>query len=134
MVSRGAQRLEEFDVLLVVGMDLLRQYVYHEPSRAIPESIRLVHIDEDPWQLGKNYPVEVGVTGHTKVTLGELGRRNLPIPSAMNSRLRLARERPGMLRPMKRRGTLCEVRSRAATSAPINAIRADGCSVSHPSR
>ena len=68
------KRLEEFDVLLVVGMDLLRQYVYHEPSRAIPESIRLVHIDEDPWQLGKNYPVEVGVTGHTKVTLGELAQ------------------------------------------------------------
>lgn len=66
------ERLKEFDVLLVVGMDLLRQYVYHEPSRAIPEHIRLVHIDEDPWQLGKNYPVEVGVIGHTKVSLDEL--------------------------------------------------------------
>ncbi|MBI2480179.1 MAG: thiamine pyrophosphate-binding protein [Planctomycetia bacterium] len=66
------ERLSAFDVLLVVGMDLLRQYVYHEPSRAIPEHIRLVHIDEDPWQLGKNYPVEVGVIGHTKVSLDEL--------------------------------------------------------------
>ncbi|MBC8352992.1 MAG: thiamine pyrophosphate-binding protein [Planctomycetes bacterium] len=66
------ERLKEFDVLLVVGMDLLRQYVHHEPSRAIPEHIRLVHIDEDPWQLGKNYPVEVGVIGHTKVVLDEL--------------------------------------------------------------
>ncbi len=42
------ERLKEFDVLLVVGMDLLRQYVYHEPARAIPEHIRLVHLDEDP--------------------------------------------------------------------------------------
>jgi benzoylformate decarboxylase len=66
------ERLAEFDVLLVVGMDLLRQYVYFEPSRAIPEHIRLVHIDENPWQLGKNYPVEVGVLGHTKTSLGEL--------------------------------------------------------------
>ena len=66
------ERLAEHDVLLVVGMDLLRQYVFHEPSRAIPEHIRLVHIDEDPWQLGKNYPVEVGVIGHTKVSLDEL--------------------------------------------------------------
>jgi benzoylformate decarboxylase len=66
------ERLQEHDVLLVVGMDLLRQYVHHEPSRAIPEQIRLVHIDEDPWQLGKNYPVEVGVIGHTKIALGEL--------------------------------------------------------------
>jgi benzoylformate decarboxylase len=66
------ERLNEFDVLLVAGMDLLRQYVYHEPSRAIPEHIRLVHIDEDPWQIGKNYPVEVGMIGHTKVALDEL--------------------------------------------------------------
>lgn len=68
------ERLNEFDVLLVVGMDLLRQYVYHEPSRAIPEHIRLIHIDEDPWQIGKNYPVEVGIIGHTKVSLDELGQ------------------------------------------------------------
>lgn len=65
-------RLHEFDVLLVTGMDLLRQYVYFEPSRAIPEHIRLVHVDENPWQIGKNYPVEVGVIGHTKTALGEI--------------------------------------------------------------
>lgn len=69
------ERLAEFDVLLVVGMDLLRQYVYHEPARAIPEHIRLIHIDEDPRQLGKNYPVEVGVIGHTKVSLAELSQQ-----------------------------------------------------------
>ena len=72
------QRLQEYDVLLVVGMDLLRQYVYHEPSRAIPEHIRLVHIDEDPWQLGKNYPVEVGVIGDTKTGTGGTSATLLP--------------------------------------------------------
>lgn len=66
------ERLREFDVLLVTGMDLLRQYVYFEPSRAIPEHVRLVQLDENPWQLGKNYPVEVGVICHTKAGLGEL--------------------------------------------------------------
>ena len=66
------KRLDEFDVLLVVGMDLLRQYVYHEPARAIPEHIRLVHLDEDPYQLGKNYPVEVGLIGDAKTGLAEL--------------------------------------------------------------
>jgi benzoylformate decarboxylase len=53
-------------------MDLLRQYVYHEPSRAIPEHIRLIHLDEDAWQFGKNYPAEVGVLGHIKSSLAEL--------------------------------------------------------------
>lgn len=65
-------RLDEYDVVLVVGMDLLRQYVYHEPARAIPDHVRLVHLDEDPWELGKNYPVEVGVIGDTRECLVEL--------------------------------------------------------------
>jgi benzoylformate decarboxylase len=69
------ERLKDYDVLLVVGMDLLRQYIYFEPSRPIPEHIRLVQIDEDPWQIGKNYPVEVGLIGDTKSSLAELQTR-----------------------------------------------------------
>jgi benzoylformate decarboxylase len=67
------ERLAEFDVLLVAGMDLLRQYVYFEPARAIPEHLRLIHLDHDPWQLGKNYPVEVGLIGDPQAGLRELG-------------------------------------------------------------
>jgi benzoylformate decarboxylase len=66
------ERLETYDTLLVVGMDVLRQYVYHEPARPIPEAIRLVHLDADPWQIGKNYPVEAGVVGDLKASLTEL--------------------------------------------------------------
>jgi benzoylformate decarboxylase len=80
------ERLKDYDVLLVVGMDLLRQYVYYEPSRAIPEHIRLVHIDEDPWQIGKNYAVEVGVISDTAAALvelaDELSRRLAPAQRA----------------------------------------------------
>ena len=68
------ERLQEYDVLFVAGMDLLRQYVYFEPARAIPEHLRIVHLDEDPYQLGKNYPLEVGVLGDTKAGLAELDR------------------------------------------------------------
>ena len=64
--------LAEFDVVFVAGMDLLRQYVYHEPARAVPEHVKIVHLDESPWQIGKNYPVEVGLIGDTKAGLAEL--------------------------------------------------------------
>lgn len=63
--------LAEFDVLLVAGMKLMQQYIYHQP-RPIPEHIRLVHIDENPWELNKNYPLEVGLIGHPKPALAEL--------------------------------------------------------------
>jgi benzoylformate decarboxylase len=64
--------LADFDVLLVAGMNLLRSYIYHEPSRPIPEHVRLVQMDNDPWQIAKNYPIEVGLLGDLKVGLAEL--------------------------------------------------------------
>ncbi len=67
-----ARRLAEFDVLLVVGMDLLREYVYQGPQPAIPRHLRLVQLDESAYQIGKNYPVEVGVLGDVKAALAEL--------------------------------------------------------------
>lgn len=67
-----AKRLAEFDVLLVAGMDLLREYIYHGPAPAIPAHLRLVHLDESAAQIGKNFPVEVGVLGDTKCGLSEL--------------------------------------------------------------
>jgi benzoylformate decarboxylase len=65
-------RLNEFDVLLVVGMDLLRQYVYFDPPCPIPAHLRIVHIDEDAYQLGKNYPLAAAVWGNTRAALADL--------------------------------------------------------------
>jgi benzoylformate decarboxylase len=67
-----AKRLAEFDVLLVAGMDLLREYVYRGEQPAIPRHLRLVHLDESPYEIGKNYPVEVGLLGDSKAGLAEL--------------------------------------------------------------
>jgi benzoylformate decarboxylase len=64
--------LAPFDVALVVGMSVLRLYLYHEPERPIPEHLRLVHLDNDPWQIGKNYPVELGLLGDPQAGLAEL--------------------------------------------------------------
>jgi benzoylformate decarboxylase len=66
------QRLKEFDVLFVVGTDLFRLYVYHEPALPIPEGTRLIHLDQDAWQLGKNYPTDVSLAGNPKPGLADL--------------------------------------------------------------
>ena len=63
------ERLSEFDVILAVGLDVLRLYVYYEPERAIPEHIRLVHLDHDPWELRKNHATEVALCGGLKPVL-----------------------------------------------------------------
>ncbi len=66
------QRLSEFDVLFVVGADVFRLYVYQEPDRAVPAGTRLIQLDQDAWQLGKNYPTEVSIAGNPKTGLAEL--------------------------------------------------------------
>jgi benzoylformate decarboxylase len=77
-----AKRLGEFDVLLVAGTDLLREYVYHGPDPAIPRGLRLIHLDYSSMEIGKNYPVEVGLVGDAKCGLAELDRVLVEMMSA----------------------------------------------------
>jgi benzoylformate decarboxylase len=65
-------RLAGFDVILVTGMNLLRELVYRGPDHAIPESARLIQLDANAWELGKNYPAEVALLGDPKTGLAEL--------------------------------------------------------------
>lgn len=64
--------LREFDVLLAVGINVLRLYVFREPARALPEGVRLIHLDNVPYEIGKNFPPEVGLLGDPKCGLAEL--------------------------------------------------------------
>ena len=38
----------------------------------LPAGLRIIHLDTDPWQLGKNYPSEVAIFGDPRATLPEL--------------------------------------------------------------
>lgn len=64
--------LSEFDLLFVAGMNLLRLYLYHEPSCPIPADARLIQMDCNAGEVGKNFPVEVGLIGDLKAGLSEL--------------------------------------------------------------
>jgi len=69
---RTMEQLEPFDVLLVVGMNLLRMYIHHEIEHPVPANTRIIQFDSNPWEIGKNYPVEVGVHCDLKTGLEEL--------------------------------------------------------------
>lgn len=66
------KRLEEFDVALAVGLNLVRLYIYREPARPMPEHLRLIHLDNVPYEIGKNFSPEVGLLGDPKSGLAEL--------------------------------------------------------------
>ena len=63
--------LDQHDVLFSVGGDL---FTLSLPSDVdpMPPDITLIHLDVDPWELGKNYPPQVAILGDPKATLPEL--------------------------------------------------------------
>jgi len=56
-------RLEPFDVVLAVGIDLFRLYVFFRPEDPMPPTTNLIHIDCNPGEVGKNYSTDVGIVG-----------------------------------------------------------------------
>jgi benzoylformate decarboxylase len=59
------------DVILAVGCRLIREYRYL-PEPVIKVETRCIHIEEDPWEIGKVFPVDVGVIADAKSALRSL--------------------------------------------------------------
>jgi benzoylformate decarboxylase len=82
--------LDGYDVLFSVGGDL---FTLSLPSDVdpMPPDITLIHLDIDPWELGKNYPPTTAILGDPKATLPEI---TAAVRERMTSGARgLARER-----------------------------------------
>src|SRR6185369_1226311 len=63
--------LDQFDLLLSIGADLLTMSLPSDIA-PIPPDLKIIHLDSDPWQLGKNYPAEVAILADPKAALPEL--------------------------------------------------------------
>jgi benzoylformate decarboxylase len=61
----------EPDVILAIGCRLIREYRYLPEPVMKPET-RCIHIEEDPWEIGKVFPVDVGIIADAKSALRSL--------------------------------------------------------------
>jgi len=70
----GNTLAREADVILALGCrftDRTASSFRRDVTFNIPPT-KLIHIDLDPYEIGKNYPVELGLVGDAKATLGDL--------------------------------------------------------------
>ena len=75
------ETLEQYDLLLCLGADLLRMSPY-SPVEPLPEGMPVIHITERDWELGKNYPTEIAYRADVSETLKAL----LPVLKGRRSR------------------------------------------------
>ncbi len=94
--SQQAMRkiFDQHDVLFSVGADLFALSLPDDTQPVSPD-LKIVHLDIDPWELGKNFPTEVAILGDPKGTLPELTdaiRAAMPasVQSAAKDRLKAA--------------------------------------------
>jgi len=64
--------LMRHDLLFSVGADLFTLSLPDDVDPMPPHGVTVVHLDVNPWELGKNYPAEVAIQGDPKATLPEL--------------------------------------------------------------
>jgi benzoylformate decarboxylase len=82
--------LMQHDLLVSIGADLFTLSLPGEVE-PMPEGFPVVHLDTDPWELGKNYPEAVSILGEPKVTLPELTEAVQRARSAAESEAALKR-------------------------------------------
>ena len=63
--------LSNYDLVVALGGDVFRMSVY-APVDAVPENARILHIGQQDWEMGKNYPAAMAVRADMKETLSAL--------------------------------------------------------------
>ena len=71
-VSWSAEALiKETDVLIGIGCSLFAT-AFFDPEAPSLAHAAIVHIDDDPWEIGKNFPTACGIQGDIKTVVAEL--------------------------------------------------------------
>ena len=74
---------KDMDLLVGIGCSLFAQGFFN-PEPTLPPEIKVIQIDENPWEIGKNFPVDCGVQGDISAVLEELnGRIESEMPSTV---------------------------------------------------
>ena len=110
------------DLIFAVGCRLIREYRYLSEPAIKPET-RCVHIEEDPWEIGKVFPVDLGIVADAKSALSSLVKI-CPDYLSKSNEDRQAERRDCLRKAKEEAKAEMEARVREGWDAsPINAAR-----------
>ena len=69
--DEGAEAIRSSDAILAVGTRLGQSTTFFD-NRFVPAGVPIVQIEIDPQELGRNYPVSVGIEGDARAVMVEL--------------------------------------------------------------
>lgn len=96
----------ESDLILAMGTTFSEALTLGYGNRVIPRAAKIIQVDIDPLEIGKIYPVEIGIVGDAKAVLRELISRlkKMGFKGITSPRMeRIAREKKEWREQMARR-------------------------------
>jgi benzoylformate decarboxylase len=66
-----AKALERFDAVLIAGASVFT-WLFHAPGSPFGSAQTIVHIDDDAREIGRSYPVTLGLVGSVRAALSDL--------------------------------------------------------------
>ena len=66
--TEGIEAVRQADTILAVGTRLSQSTTFYD-NRFIPEDAKIIQIEIDPEEIGRNYPVTVGIEGDAKAVM-----------------------------------------------------------------
>ena len=70
-VPNAPDVLRDADVVMAIGANFISQLFYTSDQIVNPAS-KVIHLDTDPWEIGKNQPTDIGILADIKAALREL--------------------------------------------------------------
>jgi benzoylformate decarboxylase len=71
MASHVQSTLSPYDLIVSIGADLFT-VTLPMGAEPLPPGVPVIHLDSDPWEIGKNHATAVALLGDVKATLPEL--------------------------------------------------------------
>src|SRR5882724_11190464 len=71
-LARAAELLSEARAPIIIAGANVFTWFLHTEGTPLPRGLRVVQIDDDPWEIGRSHPVALGIAADPKAALAEL--------------------------------------------------------------